>query len=169
MYSGCCYLFWLYCLIVHGESLQSPIPITNGVQRVTRACRRRVGTRWASQCSALSFFTRTLSLLCRNHPHLQFPLPGMFISQSFHLLEVFVLSAFISRRFPWLYNNAIYSEFLSPFPYLVSSKSLISLTLCISFVFFTSMGAGADFCLFRHCIISIHKSVLCIVGIQHVC
>lgn len=124
-----------------------------------------------SDCTALShpLYSHPLSLLCRNHPHLQFPLPGMFISQSFHLLEVFVLAAFISWRFPWLYNNAIYPEFLSPFPYLVSSKSLISLTLCISFVFFTSMGAGADFCLFHHCIISIHKSVLCIVGIQHVC
>lgn len=124
-----------------------------------------------SECTAFShpLYSHPLHLLCCDPPSPWVSPAGMFISPSFHLLEVFVLSAFIYWRFPWLHKNAIYPEFLSRFPYLVSSKSLITLTLCISFVFFTSMRAGADFCLFHHCIISIHKSVLCIVGIQHVC
>lgn len=120
-------------------------------------------------CLIRTLFTHTL-LTCSAVTTLTFSFPCLACSspKAFTSLESLFYLLFPEDFLDYITMQSILN-FLVPFPYLVSSKSLISLTLCISFVFFTSMGAGADFCLFHHCIISIHKSVLCIVGIQHVC
>ena len=48
--------YWEF--LVHGKQLQSPIPITSGVQWVTHACRRR-GDRHADRLSVARVQPRT--------------------------------------------------------------------------------------------------------------
>lgn len=89
-----------------------------------------------SDCTASShpLYSHPLSLLCRNHPHLQFP------ARHVHLPKLsppwsLVLAAFISWRFPWLYNNAFYPYFLvlSPTLYPLSHWSLWHCAFHLSF------------------------------------